>query len=726
MELTSLDSALANAAALPPAPDAPPPPGFLSRAYQDVTAPDFAGRLGENFSAAGKRVLDNDISFGGSDAYVMSNQYEPIVEALNKVQQRQPKGWFTPDYTIRNPFSEVWTPPPDFTGDPRNRQDRFNFIWGQVEKARGQYPGVFGQLPKDQDEVVADTQAEQRAAIGAQNTLAQKSGPITGGVGQFAGEGAAGFTDPVNIVATALGFPASESLLRTALIEGGANAMLDAVGLPGRYQHYQDIGEPMTGGDVATELASSAAFGSALGVGGKLLARVLGLKGHALADEFDAKNPDPTPGQKTAVAMVRAEADLKASNPFEAGPAGEDLHRQALVQAQGALNDRAPAAMPDLQDHVAPVAMREVTPGEIAAALEDVKARAAAAPKEPSLFNTIRELGGIKMQDEAGKPTMGAQEIRQIMDTNHSLANNATGLAPDTMREALAERGWFGGNRDTAQSDLNDFRALIDREARGGKVYHPEPAIHGDLAYRQLLDREQTEAGITAADSQDVAARKLAEFRVSQGHDLAAAHESAAHQNIQGLSPGALEALYSHGYEPGSDFGAEFETGAGGQQPGGAGQAPGRETLAGGPPGGAEGAGATPGRAQVPGEARGQLAQAEIKASNLTHTRATDPEALKRFSDPLKKPDAFTQQANDLARALFPPPEKIKGDVIGPKESVFGPAQFQIEALQRADQNIRFADPATGTETTVKAERGEIERQARAVERLRGCIEGKA
>lgn len=132
------------------------------------------------------------------------------------------------------------------------------------------------------------------------------------------------------------------------------------------------------------------------------------------------------------------------------------------------------------------------------------------------------------------------------------------------------------------------------------------------------------------------------------------------------------------------------------------------------------------------------------------HFGRHDPESLKPFTDPIRKPAAFQQQADDLARELAPPPEgpagtqgesgagagkkarrdggaagKGAGEAPGAsgEKPEFGPAQAQIEALRRLPDDDLFADSATGTQTTVADARKEIERQARAVERLRGCVE---
>lgn len=53
----------------------------------------------------------------------------------------------------------------------------------------------------------------------------------------------------------------------------------------------------------------------------------------------------------------------------------------------------------------------------------------------------------------------------------------------------------------------------------------------------------------------------------------------------------------------------------------------------------------------------------------------------------------------------------------------FGPAQSEVDALRALDQDSKFPDPAGAGEISVKQARQDIERQARAVERLRSCVE---
>lgn len=92
------------------------------------------------------------------------------------------------------------------------------------------------------------------------------------------------------------------------------------------------------------------------------------------------------------------------------------------------------------------------------------------------------------------------------------LVNNAAGMTPEDMGQALADRGWFGPNPgDPAEA----FTAAVDRQARGSRVYHPEGLSDTERADLGRIDRELQEAGVKPGDSREVATRKLAEYRRS-------------------------------------------------------------------------------------------------------------------------------------------------------------------------------------------------------------------
>lgn len=137
--------------------------------------------------------------------------------------------------------------------------------------------------------------------------------------------------------------------------------------------------------------------------------------------------------------------------------------------------------------------------------------------KATTLFEEMRELGGIR--DDGGNV---AQILQGYVNPKFKKSlMRPDGLPPDRMREALQERGWFGGEDrfgsgalETGKypgDDLQDLYDLMDREVSGEPVYHPEyDQTRGSWA---AFEDELNRAGISAGDSFEVKARKLAEFR---------------------------------------------------------------------------------------------------------------------------------------------------------------------------------------------------------------------
>lgn len=131
----------------------------------------------------------------------------------------------------------------------------------------------------------------------------------------------------------------------------------------------------------------------------------------------------------------------------------------------------------------------------------------------------------------------------------------------------------------------------------------------------------------------------------------------------------------------------------------------------------------------------GDLGPLEPEAEAAPSAREREEPAghgLELFGDPVAKPEAFRQQTVDLARELVPheavaetAKSATQGAVEQGAQSEFGPAQPEIDALRAIPKETEFPDPHGEGTTTVGAALKEIEREARAVERLRGCIEGE-
>lgn len=755
MELATDDQFSESLAALPPAPDHHIPSWTDSIAAvandvpnfaRDLTQPGF-GHTGATVRAGFNAGIENDLSLGLSDDYVLAREYDPIVEALNKVQQRQASGDL-----IQNPYRGANITVPDPALAPDARQQAIDNIWQQVAIERQRNPGVFGQLPKDHAEVLADAQAEQRAALGHAQTLAQTGGPITGTAASFVGGAAASFADPINIAASAVGFPAAETLLKKVLIEGAGNAVLSLAGMPERVQHYAAIGEPMSNADVAQQVAEAGLFGAGIGAAGHAIGHVLGLHGPALVDAFDKANPDPAPGFRTAANIVEDRANLAATNPFADTAEGLDLHRQAMVQAQAAINDGRPDLLPDFADQIeararaqAPEAFAEFEAAQQARdalrdQLDGLGAARADAPEavaaQGQIDALLQKVSGVEerltvaQRDRltqaradldaalsADTPEMGALR-EQLMAADYRMRDSGPGIAA-AMRDAKVHVQADGGIRATGSFTTakgSTYEVHGDGTTTRDKAPRPEhpgeegPQPRSESTVYVTPDQADALSLVQAQGVGSMAIEPLPGGRVGvrylEGPHAGKVERRTVVMPARDPAPGLLpvetwkNGTRVHFGNPITDV---------------------RQTAA-----------ARDGLRPL----GGVTAADEGLADAQQHGRRAeaDPEALKPFSDPIRKPEAFETQARDLARELAPAPETPKPElepaardsgeaVQAETKSPYGEAAPEIEALERLPQDDLFPNPATGALTPIKAATAEAKLAARAVERLRGCVE---
>lgn len=143
--------------------------------------------------------------------------------------------------------------------------------------------------------------------------------------------------------------------------------------------------------------------------------------------------------------------------------------------------------------------------------------------KAHTLFDEIRDLGGVR--DDGGNIGQILQGYKNPKFKKGLI--NPQGLSPDALRGALQERGWFE-HEDRFGPDvqetgfypgdsLTDMHDLIEQEARGNPVLHPDDASHRDQwsAFEDQMNR----AGVGAHDSFEESARKLADFRKLNSHN---------------------------------------------------------------------------------------------------------------------------------------------------------------------------------------------------------------
>jgi hypothetical protein len=127
------------------------------------------------------------------------------------------------------------------------------------------------------------------------------------------------------------------------------------------------------------------------------------------------------------------------------------------------------------------------------------------------LWRAMQELGGIRLRNPDGSLVPGP-DVSPVLEENRvpGVINNASGLAPEAMAQALHERGFFGPNVTDPGSA---FEEAVSRHAGGRPVYAEGAYEPGTAQAIAATQREQSEAGVLASDHPVVAARKVASYR---------------------------------------------------------------------------------------------------------------------------------------------------------------------------------------------------------------------
>jgi hypothetical protein len=813
MMLTDDSAIEASLDTMPRPQPVPPPRSFLGDALAAVPGAQTLGEeiqqpslvnddLSANFEAGfhRARVLDNS----DADIYARAQAYEPIVEAINRDRP--------PGDRVINPYS--WSPLASLKdtalgafGVQGARDRAKDLIWARLADLRKTNPGLAGNLPQNEAELDADILAEQQTSAGYADLLSKNSG-MAGKVAQFAGATVGGFLDPLNLAATAIGFPeasvaksAAAAMLRTFLREGAINASLDLAGLPGRMDRYQAIGRPYTAGEAAAEVAGSFVLGGAIPAGVRGAVHVMQpklpteadyqaavkdtfrrmtdagdveqLSGRALLDRFDADVPDPPPTARTARILVEDGEQIAASNPYGSDAASLSRHRTNLLESMRALDAGRGDLMPD---DPALMVRDPLTPQ--ASADEVVAAQRARAPgtAAPDILEVPVTTVPARYSD---LPPAEARTLALSQTPRGTFVNADTGwpiaLARNGIEKSLSGAGADLARRADIVAALPDIlkTAALDESFPGGAkgVLDAIAATHHLLAPVELAGRRYA-VQLTVREDRTGARRQYALVHAEIGPDATS----------------------------GPPVGVPAETGS----------APGptldMRTL----------------RAAVKqGRNRGGREPARSQAAVDVERLSPEVQALlARFGDPAAKPEAFRQQSRDLARELVTPgvrtrlraladvpariadaratllnesgPLRLKGkkaapdiaaldaaaqklrnlelralelsrldtdavfemtpaqfaahlqkltdleiEVKGIAPSVyreapkpeFGAAQGEIDVLRAMDQASAIPEIPElglhGEKHTLKDATAEVVRQARAVERLRGCIEGE-
>ena len=341
-------------------------------------------------------------------------------------------------------------------------------------------------------------------------------------------------------------------------------------------------------------------------------------------------------------------------------------------------------------------------------ALDDVREARSKAPTSPDLLTTIKALGGLKLTGPDGKPSPEGQTVAQVLQgvRRPGLINNKTGITPDYMREALTERGWFG-TRDTTQTELQPLYDMLDRAARGERVYHPESGAEAVDERRGLLDEEMGRAGVKASDRPADAARKLLDFRRSGIEDMAREYEHRTDDAIEELPPDLRGLLAEYEYEPGADYGAEHEIPAGAEEPSGAPEARSAAEPAGAGAGRAGegypgGAGGIEPAAAPEAERAFRTTPAQIAAEHEAEVSSLEAEGTRRAAAKLPAQPTAEAGAEGLPQLVMPGMEQSARQAAAAREAE-GHGRKTAGAEQREANEGLFAPKEPGQRTLFQA-----------------------
>lgn len=161
----------------------------------------------------------------------------------------------------------------------------------------------------------------------------------------------------------------------------------------------------------------------------------------------------------------------------------------------------------------------EVAEWDVERALGDIAAVRAGATQRPlDLVEAIKAMGGIRIVDAQGRVTSEGGDVRAIFDKRYppGLVNNKTGIPVDGVRERLQEEGWLRpwdgeGENPTSTNDVLD---LLGQWKSGKKPRH----LADETEDLTPVKDEIKAAGIAKADTDEVAAFKLAQHRAQRAY----------------------------------------------------------------------------------------------------------------------------------------------------------------------------------------------------------------
>lgn len=251
--------------------------------------------------------------------------YRPLLEVLN--QGRPARFWRTDadgSHAFGNPGE--WAPQGEGGAGEREREEAL--IWGEIARRRATDPNAFPDVPATVDAFHAQLLEAAKVKRARANATIARNQSTLGTVVRFAGGAVESMDDPLQVATLAIG-GAGKTIAQRILVEGAANAAVEAVQQPSLAIRRAELGDPMTVGDAAENVGAAAIVGG-------VFQGVLAEPAEALLRRA-TRNAAPTPAEKAAGHVLEREQEVEAINPYTAG-AGAEEHAERLNRARDALS----------------------------------------------------------------------------------------------------------------------------------------------------------------------------------------------------------------------------------------------------------------------------------------------------------------------------------------------------------------------------------------------------
>jgi hypothetical protein len=348
--------------------------------YRSAKAGPASTRSHQN--AAEAKYYDQIVDALNARGYTTT---DPIPMGQGQVSQSRPRPFVNP-YTGKfgilhegNPLARAF-----IQGDPQEMAN----LWASVAKERQRDPSFLKDLP-DSNAVSERAVADRQKILQQGEDVYNRAGTM-GTIGNFVGGIAAAPFEPESYVgggAGGAGKTVARSILKEAIHGAAANAAAAVVAIPGQAADAEDLGTPMTVGDMAKSVGEQAGFGALFNVGVHAAPHVARrivdttvehlpepIRNAAVAASLRAGTVDTrattaearraltpytvtdraTPDEKAALHVADAAADVKEASPLH--PEADAHHENrlaAVMQSLGIEEAPPPVATPAPVQHAA-------------------------------------------------------------------------------------------------------------------------------------------------------------------------------------------------------------------------------------------------------------------------------------------------------------------------------------------------------------------------------------